>query len=375
MNVQEIKNLKRIWAFEGNFAVYETNEGKAGVINREGEIVFEAKDYDNATSIGNDIFMLDYWDGQYSERIFLDANTGKTFAKNIVNIRSEHPVLVTKNNLHGICDKDFKVIVAPVYQTLVPWQNNFLAKKDNKWGLISPKGETILDFQYDNCTFCPGYDPQDEVRAVAIKGEYFHINAQGERLTTLPYEYLEPFGMSGLAIMKLNGTFGLIDRQEHIVLTTQVAGEHSKPTNLNAFYWCNRDCLAFKQGDLLGIMNTQGKIIAAPQFSWVRSVFTPTDNVINVKDAQGLAGYISKDGQMVIPCQYSYVGYNRQLNTHSFHTSDNKWGIMDAEGKVIIPAIYDSISAFSSYGLNEIAVSKDGRCYFINDKMEEVKVF
>ena len=48
---------------------------------------------------------------------------------------------------------------------------------------------------------------------------------------------------------------------------------------------------------------------------------------------------------------------------------------MDAKGGIIIPAEYDAIDAGSSYGLNEIAVSKDGRCYFINEKQEEVKVF
>jgi YebC/PmpR family DNA-binding regulatory protein len=49
--------------------------------------------------------------------------------------------------------------------------------------------------------------------------------------------------------------------------------------------------------------------------------------------------------------------------------------MFDEKGQIIIPALYDAIDARETHGLDEIAVTKDGRCYFINAKQEEVKVF
>ncbi len=372
MNVRDINNLKRIWAYQGNYAVYGTTDGKSGIINRNGEILFEAKDYDFAICIEDDIYRLDTI--ATNGCIYFDAKSGKAFAKNITNIKSEYPTIITKDGLQGICDKDYNILVAPTYQTLVPWKDAFLAQKDDKWGVIDHTGKMVLPFEYDDCIFNYGYKPKDDIRAVGINGEYFHFNIKGERLTNGSYEYLETF-VNGLAVMKLNGHFGLIDNKENIVLMTQVAGDYKKGSVQNLFYWCNMDCTAFRQGELFGIMNQDGKVIAEPQFTRVSNVFAPTDTIIGVTDAEGNQGYIAVDGKMVIPCEYPYVGYNRQLGTHTFHTKDNKWGIMDAEGKIIIPAIYDQVNVANTYGLSEIAVSKDGRCYFINEKQEEVNVF
>ena len=373
MNVRDINNLKQLRAYQSDYAVYETTDNKSGIINRKGDIVFEAKDYDNATCIEENIFMLDKFATiSCGDRIYFDARSGKTFAKDIVNIKSEYPTIITRDGLQGICDKDYNVLVNPTYQSVVPWKDKFLAKKDNKWGVIDHAGNVVLPLRYDDCTFCFGYNPEDDVRAVAINGEYFHINIKGERLTKRAYEYLEPF-VGGLAIMKLNGQFGLIDAKENIVLLTSVTGVCDKNSFPHVFYWCNYDCLAFRQGELYGIMKTDGSVIAEPQFTRVLNVFT--DTRIKVTDVQGNQGYVSTDGKMIIPCEYPYVGYNRKLNIYAFHTKDNKWGIIDADGKVIIPAIYDYVNAAKSHGLSEIAVKKDGRCYFINEKQEEVKVF
>lgn len=144
----------------------------------------------------------------------------------------------------------------------------------------------------------------------------------------------------------------------------------------NAF-WCATNRIAFQDGDLLGIMDADGKVIAPAQYTYISwaKMFGFKNTLICVKDEKGLQGYIDLDGKTVIPCQYPFVCKSRTLDIFKFHTTENKWGYMDATGKIIIPAIYDSIDAGSTYGLNEIAVSKDGRCYFINAKQEEVKVF
>lgn len=102
--------------------------------------------------------------------------------------------------------------------------------------------------------------------------------------------------------------------------------------------------------------------------------YKASDQRINVtKD--GKQGYIDLEGKEIVQCEYSYVGYSHQLQTHTIHATDGKWGLLDAKGQTILPAIYDAVNVQDTYGLNEIAVSKDGCCYFINAKQEEVKLF
>ena len=52
----------------------------------------------------------------------------------------------------------------------------------------------------------------------------------------------------------------------------------------------------------------------------------------------------------------------------------DKYGLIDGNGKAILPMEYDNISISNERGLAEIAVSKDGEAYFINEKGERVSV-
>lgn len=243
MNVKDIKNLKSIFAFEGNFAVYTTTNNKMGLINRKGEIVIEASKYDGAFHIKGSVFEFQNFD-EKNTSIYFDANT---------------------------CEEIAKPVLTPIKEPQLP----------------------------------------------AIAQKY---------------------------------------------------------TNT---HWCANNRIAFQKGNLFGIIDGEGKIIVPAQYTYISwaKMYGFKNTLICVKDEKGLQGYIDLDGKIIIPCQYPFVSKSRTLEIFKFHTVDNKWGYMDATGKVIIPAIYDSVDAGETYGLNEISVSKDGHCYFINAKQEEVKVF
>ena len=53
---------------------------------------------------------------------------------------------------------------------------------------------------------------------------------------------------------------------------------------------------------------------------------------------------------------------------------NGKYGVIDNQGKVILPMEYDAISISNERGLAEIAVSKDGEAYFINEQGERVSI-
>lgn len=139
--------------------------------------------------------------------------------------------------------------------------------------------------------------------------------------------------------------------------------------------WCADNRVAFKDGDLYGVMDEKGNVIVPPTYDFISiASLAAHRNRISVKK-DGKNGYIDLEGNVVIPFEHPYVGYQQKLHLHKFRTQEKKWGYMDEKGQVVIPAIYDAIDARETHGLDEIAVTKDGRCYFINAKQEEVKVF
>lgn len=243
MNVKDIKNLKKISAFYGEFAIFETKDEKAGLINRKGEIVYPADKYELIFHHCDNVFEL--WlntDGVIKCSKYFDAKLGKE---------------VPEPHIEKVQEPEF------------PEQ----AKK---------------------------------------------------------YEDLR---------------------------------------------WCADNRIAFKDGDLYGVMDEKGNVIVPPTYDLISiASLAAHRNRISVKK-DGKNGYIDLEGNVVIPFEHPYVGYQQKLHLHKFHTKDDKWGYMDEKGQVVIPAIYDAIDARETHGLDEIAVAKDGRCYFINAKQEEVKVF
>ena len=243
MNVKDIKNLKTITAFFGNFAIYATTDFKEGLINRNGEIVGPAEKYEAIFHCEDDVFEL--WlnfDGVIRPATYFDAKLGKE----------------------------------------VP----------------APK------------------------------------RIQQPQIPELP----------------------------------EAAKQYEEAR------WCVEGRIVFGEGKLYGIMDENGKIIVPPTFDYVApSIYAKRDRIRVQKDNR--EAYIGLDGQVIIPFEYPYVNYNHKLGVHVFHTDEDKWGMMDKDGKIIIPAIYDYLDAREYRGLDEISVKKDGRCYFINAKQEEVKVF
>ena len=99
------------------------------------------------------------------------------------------------------------------------------------------------------------------------------------------------------------------------------------------------------------------------------------ENIIVISNKDGKGALNLTTGENVLPCKYALVSYKKQYNVILVKEKDGKYGLFDEEGKEVIPVEYDYMNISKDKGLDEIAVKKDGRCYFINVKQEEVKVF
>lgn len=151
MNIKDLRNIRVVKPYQGEFAIFTTREGKDGVINREGEVLFPAEEYDFAQYLEKEgmFSFLTIEAESPAKYLLFDANTGLCFNKHILHYFDTNCVF-EENGLYGFCDSNMETLVEPTYTALSVWGDSFFAQKDGKWGIIDRNGNEILSFVYDD---------------------------------------------------------------------------------------------------------------------------------------------------------------------------------------------------------------------------------
>lgn len=126
----------------------------------------------------------------------------------------------------GVVDDKGEVVIRPKYKTVINNANGtFTVKKDDKWGVVDTKDETIIDFDYDSSFF------------FMMGGNYILkegsswslVNKEGKEITSFAefsiYDdsYAEYVDVSGLT----TGVYNFISKGEQAYTPAQLAKEQS----------------------------------------------------------------------------------------------------------------------------------------------------
>lgn len=98
------------------------------------------------------------------------------------------------------------------------------------------------------------------------------------------------------------------------------------------------------------------------------------ENIFVIAGEKGKGALSIASGKMTIPCENKLVSYKKQFHVILVENQDGKWGLFDEKGNAILPMEYDYLNISEDNGLHEIAVKKDGECYFLNAKYEPKRV-
>jgi hypothetical protein len=295
-------------------------DGKWGLVNSKGKEVTAFK-YDN-------ISYEDYFAGMMKVRI-----GGKYDGK------------------YGYVNSKGKEVIPAIYDETGSWFEYELvyAKKDRKYGFVNKQGKIIVPFKYDGVGKGP-YNYcymvfRDGLQLVSV-GErdtrrYGYIDTAGTEVIPPIYEDAKGF-RQGLAAVKRNGKWGFIDKTGTVVIPFQYDEAHdfwAKGHNI-----CNQSLSHDKDiaqvevnGKWIWINRTGSQVIAPRRFEWIGSDFV---NMV-VRDEDGLYGVIEeKTGKTIITLRHKHC--IRYFNNHFIAVYDNdKWGLTDYSGNVIIPLKYD----------------------------------
>lgn len=321
---------------EFGFAIVK--KGNYGIINYKGEIVVPCI-YPKIEHPSRE------YQGFYDE--FYIYKNGKVGLLN----REAKPITdITFSSFE--CDYSY---VSGIYYTL------FVAKKNNKCGLIGSNGEIILPIEYDEIGKFESND-----RAIAKKnGLYGIINNRGKEQIPFEYSSITTYHFDGNYVVEKNGKYGIIKKEP---LETII------PLDYDDLEVCFYDETHFivKENGKYGIIDKNLKIIVPLEYdrisNWVE--YGPEEHFI-VKN--GKEGLISREGRIVIPPVYDkiYVDNGTLIKVKN----DGVYGTINWRNKIVHPIQYEQIlwewPYLSGRALDTIYLKKSGK-YFATDTYGKV---
>lgn len=173
-----------------------------------------------------------------------------------------------------------------------------------------------------------GYDRYDSDRDIYVV------------VIPIKYEDADDF-RNGLAQVKLHGKWGVIDRNENVIVPFKYDYMHDFGEIYDGLAWV-------KINKKEGLINRNGREVIPVKYDAIGEMtmggpVEPLDyaGLITVEN-NGKKGAFSLSGQEVIPVQYNDIGFSRHGMIPA--ESNKNWGILDTKGKTVIPFKYDYAS-------------------------------
>ncbi len=270
---------------------------------------------------------------------------------------------VVKGSRYGFVDGNGVEVIPLSYTDADNFSEGLAAvKKDGHWGYINEYGSTIFEFTFSSAgAFKNGKatvtengvskelnrfaksepekvaekDPDlafhEGLACVKINGKWGFQDEGGTMIVPAIYDVTLPF-KKGLGAVQSGLYWGFVDRKGKMII----------PARYTSFFHVAiaANLLAVKKTDKYGFIDFKG-VTVIPFIYDMASLFgTGTDKLIDVK-LNGKWGCINAKGIIIVSLKYDrpllfWKGYAQAV-------SSNKYGIVDHNGKIVTPLIYESI--------------------------------
>lgn len=241
--------------------------------------------------------------------------------------------LVSKHGKYGYIDKSNQVVIPLLYDAGYDFeQGRAIVEKDGKSGIIDRTGKLLFPIDFEDIgQFSDGliYATKDSV--------YAYYDKYGVQRFQTVFE--EAFSFSeGLAMVQVNGKQTYIDLEGNFVIEP-IYEQITKFTD---------SLFIFEEDEMFGIVHRNGVIVTPAIYDQVGSL--SNERAIVVLDDK--IGYINSSGAEVIKPIFeefpNFMENGRFNGKYAKVRSKNKYGIIDLNGKWIVPAVYVELGNVSS---------------------------
>lgn len=239
---------------------------------------------------------------------------------------------------HYFSQKTGKILFS--HEDGTPFDDGYaLVNKDGKWGIIDTNNKLIIPFEYDYL----GMTYQQPYWIIARKNEKEGmIDRQGQIKIPFEYDDIQQFA-GGVVRVTKNAKTAFINQNNQVVIDWAERGYQGEFTyGLNYYHDKGKN----------HVIDTTGKVLFSTPY---HISYIDKNHIIIIHNEK--YGLLNHQGKVILPPIYQYVASEKQGLIAV--AKNNKLGFVDKNGKIVVPIQYNY------HGEDEIYHSR--KLYYVND--------
>jgi len=248
---------------------------------------------------------------------------------------AEYLEVVSKKGMGLMRISDMKLILPYEYYDINVWNNTFIVKKNNLYGVVNNENKVIIPIRYTNL---PIYNNIHDTVYFKIAENIFEAyNSRGYRIIELSEaKKLKYIKFDTSIFTNADGKQGLKDLNGKTLIKAQY--DYLFPVNVE-----NKTLFIAYKDSLYGVINTNNKTIVPFIYSYISAINSLYDTSIDSKIMTHLIVYKGElcglmninRLEMTVPIEYKYI----ELATSDFLwvNKDKLYGIVDINNNIIAP--------------------------------------
>ena len=307
----------------------------------------------------------------------------KELLQNDLLIYSEIYFPFLENNLFGFMDSKGVIKIPAEYDEVLNFQDGVaIVRKNGKSGIINKRNELIVDFKFDQIeefyndlaivvisdssgiinrfgtlVFPLIYNDilflNKSLIAAKNKSEYSIFNLNGERKFELNFKEIKPLN-ANYFIVQVGDSIGLLNTDLGFMI----------PPIYEDISLIKDSIFSYQLGEKKGLITITGRILSPPIYDDFSS-FNEYSKKIIAKSGTKIY-YLNLDGTKFISSAFEYFPKALDIahfyKDHAIFFKNSKFGIMNAQSKVILKPTYTGLGKVSEF----IPVTKTGKWGFMD---------
>lgn len=316
--------------FSGNY-IRIIHKGKFGILDKTGKTIHQPE-YDRMTEFFDDFA----FGGKGTKWFILKLDGSKvainTEAKEVKKFKEGLAPYVTPAGLNGFINEKGEVVITAQY-TNVGYFSYGLAwvrLPNKKIGFIDKTGKMVVEAKFDAAK---EFDEVGKCAMAKIGNQFYILKSDGSEIALDGVTTLKDFN-EGIAEAKKGDKWGFVDANgKWIVEPTygKVNGfEHGYGRVFSGVLW--------------GAVNKKGELVFQPKFHRLHVL---AEGLFSFKETEdGKFGVVNHKGEVLISPTYDDIKDFK--NGFARVKQADKWGVIDMQGKLVVPVQFARLNNFSA---------------------------
>jgi hypothetical protein len=347
-----------VWGRDG-FFVYNSTDKKYHTYKKISENEYRDGAPRRILYYNNGWGLLDTMGREITHTQFDEFDTYKLLG---LNYHNDNLIAVKENDKWGVITEKGTTILNPEYDEVVQNEGRLIVKKNGKYGFFDNSLKQLTAIKYDSLVTTHlvglyhnnGNNDSVIFMRARIGKKWGLVSSKGR--VVIPFKYDEVVWIYyKLALVKNDGKYGVVNFQgEQTIECLYDEIRCFDPAGSVSYYNGN---LVVKKNNLYGLVNPYGALVAPAIYEKIIPLFVSPMGKYQVTYHNKLGVLEGMYGKIIIPCEYDDLKfynsdgadtYNR--NWHSEYSTfiiafkEGSCGLIDSVGKVRLPIIYSEIS-------------------------------